>query len=238
MNQLVIDYVWEHNGDDSLIYADNFPGAFVRGKSKEEALSKFTDEIKSYIMWRDSVDFDGIIALNEVGEHITSLNVCDADSEAIFESEQLPLTESEYAELKSLALKSAEYFQRLYDSIPNKNITCNPKRDTFYGAIPVTASEMYVHTKNVNEYYFAQIGIDADNEPDIYTCREKAFNILENQSDYLQNTVFDGAYNEKWSLRKVLRRFIWHDRIHAKAMWRMAVKLFGAKNIENPFYFS
>ena len=49
--------------------------------------------------------------------------------------------------------------------------------------------------------------------------------------------VRKGSYGEDWSLRKVLRRFIWHDRIHAKAMYRMATKVFGAESIVNPFYF-
>ena len=45
------------------------------------------------------------------------------------------------------------------------------------------------------------------------------------------------AYGEDWSLRKVLRRFIWHDRIHARAMYRMAIKVFGAEHVANPFCF-
>lgn len=45
------------------------------------------------------------------------------------------------------------------------------------------------------------------------------------------------AYEEEWSLRKVLRRFIWHDRIHAKAMARMAAKTFGAGHFTDPFKF-
>lgn len=49
--------------------------------------------------------------------------------------------------------------------------------------------------------------------------------------------VYDGSYGEQWSLRKVCRRFVWHDRIHAKAMWRMAVQVFGKNCIANPFYF-
>lgn len=237
MNRLVIDYVWEHNGNDSLIFADNFPGAFVRGKSKNEALGKFTDEIKSYLLWQNGFVSKGNISLREVGEHITSLDICDADSEVIFESEKLPLTKAEYDELKAITLKSAKCFQILYDSIPNKSITLLAKRNTFYGTVPASAAEMYEHTKNVNEYYFGQIGINAVNEPDIYSCRKKAFKTLEDQSDFLQNNVFDGSYGEKWSLRKVCRRFIWHDRIHAKAMWRRAVKLFGAEIIQNPYYF-
>ena len=96
---------------------------------------------------------------------------------------------------------------------------------------------MYVHTKNVNEYYFAEILVDTDNDGSIYECRARGFAALEAKPDFLQNTVIEGSYGEDWSLRKVLRRFIWHDRIHAKAMYRMAVKLFGAENIQNPFCF-
>ena len=61
--------------------------------------------------------------------------------------------------------------------------------------------------------------------------------MLESQPDFLKNTVFRGSYDEEWSLRKVLRRFIWHDRIHAKAMYRMAVKTFGREAIPDIFFF-
>lgn len=42
---------------------------------------------------------------------------------------------------------------------------------------------------------------------------------------------------EEWSLRKMLRRFIWHDRIHAKAMYRMTIKTFGEGSVENIYNF-
>ena len=66
----------------------------------------------------------------------------------------------------------------------------------------------------------------------------RGFELLEAHPDFLNNNVFDGSYGEKWSLRKVLRRFIWHDRIHAKAMYRMAVKTFGVDVIPNIFKFT
>ena len=46
-----------------------------------------------------------------------------------------------------------------------------------------------------------------------------------------------GSYDEEWCLRKVLRRFLWHDLIHAKAMYRMAVKTFGAGAVPDVFRF-
>ena len=35
-----INCVWEHNGNDSILYASDFVGAFTRGASKEEAVLK------------------------------------------------------------------------------------------------------------------------------------------------------------------------------------------------------
>ena len=61
---------------------------------------------------------------------------------------------------------------------------------------------------------------------------------LENRADFLKHPVCLGSYDEEWSLRKVLRRFVWHDRIHAKAMYRMAVKTFGDKSVPNVFRFT
>lgn len=235
-NEMVIRCIWEHNGRDTLLYAENFIGAFTRGASKEIALSKMPDEVKSYLKWR-SEPVPEILVPEIVEEKESELNIADADSDVIFNSEKLPLALEEYLELKALALKSAEDFLKLYNSIPDKNKSCLPKRKTFYGDVPITANEMYEHTKNVNSYYFGEIGVEADNCGTILECRQRGFALLEKQADFLDSKVFDGSYGEQWSLRKVLRRFIWHDRIHAKAMYRMAVNTFGQNSVPNIFEF-
>ena len=85
--------------------------------------------------------------------------------------------------------------------------------------------------------YFGEIGVETDHKGTIVDCRKRGFMTLEDQPDFLKNIVCLGSYNEEWSLRKVLRRFIWHDRIHAKAMYRMAVRTFGG-DIPNVFHFT
>ena len=69
--------------------------------------------------------------------------------------------------------------------------------------------------------------MEADNEGDILTCRRRGFEALEKQPDFLHNPTFEGSWEEDWTLRKLLRRFIWHDRIHARAMERMRKRTFG-----------
>ena len=233
---MTINCVWEHNGDDTLLYAVDYIGAYTRGESLEIAKAKMPDEIASYFRWLGE-DVSDSMEVVIAGEKASDLAIKDADSDVLFESEKAPLTSDEYEKLKALALKSARDFLALYESIPNKNATAIAERKTFYGQVPRTADEMYEHTKNVNEYYFAEISVDADNGGTIYECRRRGFEALEAKLDFLKNDVTEGSYGEDWSLRKVLRRFIWHDRIHARAMYRMAVKVFGAENVANPFCF-
>ena len=229
-----IKCIWEHNENDTLLYATDYIGAYARGETLEAAMAKMPQEIASYCKWCGKNPLDNMEMII-VQEKKSDLAICDADSDVLFESEKAPLTEEEYKTLKTLALKSAQDFLCLYHSIPDKDASVSAERKTFYGQVPRSANEMYEHTKSVNAYYFAEIDVDADNLGDIYECRKRGFEMLETKPDFLANTVIEGSYGEDWSLGKVLRRFIWHDRIHAKAMYRMATKLFGKENIENPF---
>jgi len=231
-----IECVWEHNGSDSLLYACGFPGAFARGSSAEEAVRKMPSEIASYAAWAN-MPLDAPLDAVIVQEKASGLDVRDADSDVLFDTERSPLTESAYQSLKALAMKSAADFLALYRAFPDRDKTVLPARKTFYGDVPRTAEEMYLHTKNVNAYYWGEIGVDADNGGTIAECRARGFESLEKSGDFLTGKVFDGSWGEQWSLAKVLRRFIWHDRIHAKAMYRMGVRTFGADSVPNIFRF-
>lgn len=236
MVKMEIRCIWEHNGADSLLYAENFIGAFTRGESLEVAKDKMSAEIQSYLNWLgESVSEDIDIVITQ--EKASELEIKDADSDVLFDTEQNALTLEEYTRLKELALKSAEDFYQLYQSIPDKNKSDLPIRKTFYGQVPRTAEEMYQHTKNVNSYYFAEIDVEADNEGTILECRQRGFELLEQKENFLENPVIEGSYGEMWSLRKMMRRFIWRDRIHAKAMWRMAKRIFPEYEIKNVFFF-
>ena len=228
---------WEHNGKDTLLYSVDYVGAYTRGSSLEAAISKMRTEIESYSLWR-GIPYECNSDIEIIQEKDSNLQICDADSDILLDSEKAPLSMEEYFALKALVLKSARDFLDLYSSISNKNESCLPERRTFYGTVPRTAHEMYEHTKNVNSYYFAEINVAIDNDGTIYDCRKRGFERLEQSPGFLDNAVIAGSYDELWSLRKVMRRFLWHDRIHAKAMYRMAVKTFGAFDLNNTFQFT
>lgn len=231
-----IQCVWEHNGEDTLLYAVDLPGAYSRGENLEIAMGKMEAEAFSYLQWRDGEEAQNLKCV-VIQDAPCTLQICDADSDVLFEAEKAPLTMQEYTALKELALKSAADFHALYESVPDKAKSVAPVRSTFYGQVPRTAEEMYKHTKNVNAYYFGEIDVEADNEGTILECRQRGFSLLEQRTEFLNNPVIEGSYGELWTLRKVLRRFIWHDRIHAKAMYRMALRTFGNNGISDVFHF-
>lgn len=231
-----IECVWEHNGNDTLLYAANLPGVYARGSSLEIAMGKMLPDVRSYLSWAGQ-PIPNNVTFEIVQDAVCDLNIADADSDVLFDFERKPLSFDEYSALKLLALKSAKDFYALYRAIPDIDTSDAPIRNTFYGQVPRTAREMYNHTRNVNAYYFGEIGVDADNEGTVLECRQRGFEQLESSSDFLSNSIFDGSYGELWTLRKALRRFLWHDRIHAKAMYRMAVRVFGADAVPNVFYF-
>ncbi len=229
--------IWEHNGDDTLLYARDLPGAFTRGASLAEAVKKMPAEAGSWLRWcGEAALIPGDVEI--VQEKASELMIRDADSDVLFDSERLPLTMAEYERLKTLALRSAADFHALFEELPQKDHSDRPERPTFYDRVPRTAREMYGHTRSVNTYYFGEIGVEADAQGSILECRERGFRALESRCDFLENTVLDGSYGEEWSLRKVLRRFLWHDRIHARAMYRLAVRLAGKDAVPDPFCFS
>ncbi|MCE5193228.1 MAG: hypothetical protein ABFD13_03155 [Candidatus Cryosericum sp.] len=233
----VVNVVMEYNDKGYMLWAEHYPGAFTRGKTKEEALGKIPTEVRSYNAWRNHVATQSDVSVVVVQEWKTNLNVADADSDVIFDSEKALITENEYVFLKELVLKSAEDFRTLYASIPDKDLAAKPGRKTFHGEVPLTANAMMTHTNSTTRYYAAQLGVQLKNLTDICENRLNAISCIERLPGYLDSPVVLGDYEEWWSLKKVLRRFLWHDRIHAKAMYRMAVCLWGEGAVENPFCF-
>ncbi|MBE6933276.1 MAG: hypothetical protein E7464_07855 [Ruminococcaceae bacterium] len=233
---MMIAAIWEHNGCDTLLYARDYPGAFARGVNLEIALGKLPCDAASFCLWAHW-DLPQDSSCVVVQEKPSDLAIRDADSDVIFDSEMDPMTWEEYEILRHLALRSAADFLALYRSIPNPDQSILLPRSTFYGERPRTAREMLTHTQSVNDYYFGEIHVDADHTGDILSCRQRAFSTLEGIPDFLTRPVEKGSYGEFWSLRKVLRRFLWHDRIHAKAMYRMACQTFGADAVPDIFCF-
>ena len=225
----------EYSDKGCMIYSLDCPGAFARGAGREEAMAKLPADVEAFCRWAGWEAPDCPVDIAEE-KYQPDMKVEDADSDMLFASERQPMTVEEYALLRELVLKSAQDLDRLYASIPDKDAPLGDARRTFYGEYPDTARKMFCHTNRVTAYYVGELGAEIDNLPGCYENRINGLAAIERIPGFLNLPVIEGSYDEEWSLRKVLRRFLWHDRIHARAMYRRAKAIWGDQ-IADPFRF-
>ena len=98
--------IWEHNGDDTLLYAADYPGAYARGASLREAEEKIKIEIPAFCRWAGMAEPEEneVVILQDAP---CQLQIRDADSDVLFAGEKEMLTLGEYRRLKDLAASRA-----------------------------------------------------------------------------------------------------------------------------------
>lgn len=232
-----IRVILEYNEKGYLAYCEDYPGAFSRGASKEQVMDKIKQDLSCYLNWIGRKCYLlNTYQIEIVQSKQSSLAIQDADTDILFDSEKAPITIDSYRECKDLVLRSAFDFNTLYEAIPDKEFYNQPLQKTFYGFVPRSAKEMYEHTNEVTAYYMNGVGIHMELSEDIFQNRRLAMHLLDERSDLLHNNVIYADDGEAWTLSKVMRRFLWHDRIHAKAMHRMANATW-ENAIPNPYCF-
>ena len=170
-----IQCVWQHNWRRQHPgFMPILPARLQEGNRKMKLFEKCRP--KSCPTWRGRATLPRTLwSRRSVQEKASALTVSDADSDVLFNDEKAPLTAAEYEALKSLAMKSARDFLALYRSIPDKDKSALAAKSHLLRGDSRTAREMYKHTRNVNTYYFGEIGVQADNNGTIAECRERGY---------------------------------------------------------------
>ena len=216
----------EYNDRGCMLFSLDRPGAFARGRTPEAAALRLPAETAAFCRWAGLAVPEGPVAITE-RKYQPVLHVEDADGDIIFAGERVPMSWAEYEAARALALRSAEDLDRLYAAIPDKDAPLGPARATFYGEYPNTARKMFDHTNSCTAYYVGQLGAESDGLPGCLENRRQALAALEALPDFLAAPPRVDGCGEEWSLRKVMRRFLWHDRLHARAMYRRARSVWG-----------
>lgn len=236
-----VSIAFETNGKGYIGFIAELPGAFIRGRTEEEALSKVACEVKLYLKWlgiEQNRDYNTIV----VQRHQSSLMVEDADNEILLETDKKPIDEEEFRNLLDVVRFSGETFLQLYTNTKFKDWVDKARiRKTFYGENPKTIQEIFDHVKNCQYYYLSRTKIEFEEKEKEFMkirsfCLKKIEELYRKHNNYL---IFE-ADNELWTLKKVLRRFIWHDRIHGKAITRILEKqkqLGVINEYDDPFHF-
>jgi hypothetical protein len=231
----------ETNGKGFLGFIVELPGAYVRGPSEKEAVSKVHWEASSYLAWlgQERTRFP---KTRIVQTHRCKLMVEDADCEILLADDSRPMSDREFLNLVELVKYSGLTFTKLYDSAELKDWVDETRmRKTFYGLNKKTIREIFDHVMQTQYYYISRLGVPfKENETDPFMrIRELSLDSLERLFRQNGNSKVTKD-NEEWTVKKVLRRFLWHDRIHGKAITRILEKqrrLGLIDRYEDPFVF-
>ncbi len=218
--------IYETNGLGFLGWITDLPGAYIRGKTLDEARGKVNKEITLYTEW---LNFEKAIDM-QINEEIkkSDLHIEDADSDIIFDSELIDFDKKEdFLFWCDKVLLSGTKTEEIYKKMKNKSLVdITMKRKTFYGDVYCTINDQYRHIVNVQNYYLNQIGTQMNIDDELQLNRIEFIEKLKEKYLKEGNKLYRNE-SEDWTVKKVIRRTIWHDRIHIKAIERMEKRLNG-----------
>ena len=235
-----VSIAFETNGRGCIGFIVELPGAFIRDRTQKEAIAKVNGEVNLYLKWL-GIEQQPRYKIQVVQRHKSSLMVEDADNEILLEADKKMTGKEEFKRLLDLVWFSGETFSQLHTTAKLKDWVDKARiRKTFYGDNPKTIGEIFAHVKYCQCYYLSRMKIMKEVEADFMTLREFCLEKLEALYRKHDNSLIFEVDDELWTLKKVLRRFIWHDRIHGKAITRILEKqrqLGVIDEYNDPFHF-
>ena len=212
--------VLETNNNGFMCWILELPGAFVRGATKDEVHRKLAGEMAAYAEW---LSIPIPIKDTQHEELFATIAVVeDGDTNILLETDKEPYRNvTDFDRECRLMRLSSQRVQQTYDKCVNRDVFAPSKmRKTFYGDVHATIEAQYKHIVACQQYYLENIGISADVHGHLVASRERVVDAIRAKYQAEGNQLYHGT-DEDWTLRKVVRRIIWHDRIHARAMNRM-----------------
>jgi len=218
------------------------PGCFTRGETRKEVLEALPQEISHYlgfletkrkIFAKSTVDFrvveeiHGIPELGEAGGAV-----------ALFTSDKSPVSEGEFKAFLDLMQWNREELLALVNPLPEKALNARPFPDKW------TIIETLRHIANAEEWYISRLGPTAQKEYESFinnsqskheahavverlaTTRHGAIHALRASfsrgvPDTFKRAEYTKYPEEQWTFRKVLRRFVEHEREHIGTIKRV-----------------
>lgn len=217
-----VELAIESNDRGAMCHLVEPLGAFTRGETEAHAVEKAYSEYCSYVRWL-GVDTDAPVHFSIVQSHRTDLDVQEADSDILLDSDCLNRSRKDIDLIKELLLHSASTLEALFAQaeLPDR-VDSQMTGLTFYGERPDTIRKVFSHVNRTQDYYMSRVGLGIPEEHASFLARRE--NCVTQLSKHwpsghtLHPTAVDG---ERWTHLKVLRRLLWHDRIHAKSIVRM-----------------
>ncbi len=225
-----VTLIEETDGRNFRLYSEKHHGACVTAGSEEAALARIDGEINSLWSWAKGKPYTYKYKHRIIESFTADYPLDGTESHIIFSIERGPFHAIAYRVMKDMAVRSALCLGQMIESLPDADAPLYGLPDGLTTAADVRRAAFF----GTGEL-FNKLGIGYENKGDLYANRMFAVSSAETEG-FMRNAehICDG---EVWTLRKVLRRIIWRDRILAKALYRAAETEWGKGVCADPFAF-
>jgi len=208
------------------IFIRELPGCYSRSPSFDEAVAKAPLKIKEFLDWLkghgDDIggsDYDVETEVSEVVRGNWPVNL--GDSQALFKADLRPLEREEVERCKRYIRYAREDFINLYLSAPKEAHEWKPDQST-----PRHIKRIAEHIADVDFFYIERLKarkfrdwplefLEVSNELTLMRLSNLSGEEMNCSVSYHEPGGWTGTSEpEGWTTRKVLRRFVWHERLH------------------------
>ncbi len=206
-------------------WALDLPGAYAAGQSREEALEALVSEIRDYWAWlrkfgEDAPEQAETLELDVVEIFRAFKSAPGYEVNAFFAPDAKPVEEKEIPRLLHLLDMSRQELLDVLSQVPADAFEWRRDERTR------TISEILRHIAGAELWYLSRLPA-TDPRVMLEQTRSIAQDIL-GRLGVQQRTQFVSLSGEKWSARKVFRRFLYHERYHTKSIRRILEAYRGA----------
>jgi predicted RNase H-like HicB family nuclease len=206
-----------------------FPGCYSRGATREDAIRLVPDAITKLLERLNNVGFPAYdssipfrISIQEEFRNFSSSP--DYLINAFFSDDQMPLTKSdiEYGQVV-LNMNRGELLETVGD-MPKERLN-----QTIAGEVCKNISGILRHIGTTEWWYWDRLGMAfprAERPKQLFELLQGVREFtLRNLPDLVGKTQTTVCSGEQWSPRKLLRRAIWHERVHTLQIARYSGRL-------------
>ena len=224
----------EHGERWWYAHVSELPGCFTRGETREEVLNALPQEIDRHLSFlrergRPSTETTKFLVAQEI-HGITELGEAGG-AVAIFDTDERPVSEKDLETFLELIKWNREELYGIVRHLPEEARDTRPIQDKW------TINETLHHVANAEEWYISRLGEAIQEECESYIERLdpslqendvfKRLAVTRQGAVHALRAVFSrgvrGTFTrakytrypeERWTFRKVLRRFVEHEREH------------------------
>jgi len=228
-------------GGWTYAWAFDLPGCFSRGATPEEALKVLPGRIERFLGWLSEVEqgIDRGRAMVEVTEKVNEpCPVRRGDTRVLFLWDRQPPTEEELERNLKWMGHSRRTLLSLAQSLPAEVLMRESAGDAareLHDAVSPSIYRIVRHVAGAEYWYLSRIAGDewlAGEEPsDVFQGLElvrasavpklrRLFATAPNHVVAQTQSTWSGTFTEQWTLRKVLRRALWHEQFHIEEIRR------------------